>query len=222
MESANTIAWKSRHKIGLDYCLQQDLQAYDDRTERDHWQKAVYLNARRIAALNGFSRVADFGCGSGYKLMKFLSKYETVGFEIEPALSFLKERYPTRTWLDGSSIEDVDLDSDLVICSDVLEHLDDPSRLLMKFASSSGKIFVLSTPALELLSEKGASRRNGPPVNKSHLLEWSTVEFSNFVLSEMSILSHSIVSLSQSTQMIVACHKGSETAYRLPEFLSLR
>lgn len=154
--------------------------------------------------------------------MKFLSKYETLRLEIEPTLSFLKERYPTRTWLNGSSIEEVDLNFDLVICSDVLEHLDDPSRLLRRFASSNGKIFVLSTPALELLSEKGASRRNGPPINKSHLLEWSTVEFSNFVLSEMSILSHSIVNLAQSTQMIVACHKGRETAFRLPEFVSLR
>lgn len=222
MESTNETAWKFRHKIGADYCLQKDLQAYDDRTEKDHWQKAVYLNARRIAALNGFSRVADFGCGSGYKLIKFFSKYEVAGFEIEPALSFLKEKYPTRTWLDGSFIDDIDLDFDLVICSDVLEHLDDPSRLLKKFASSSGKIFVLSTPALELLSEKGASRRNGPPSNKSHLLEWSTVEFSNFVSSELSILSHSIVNLMQSTQMIVACHKGGEASYRLPELVSLR
>ena len=92
----------------------------------------------------------------------------------------------------------------------------------MKFASSSGEIFVLLTPALALLSEKGASRRNGPPANKSHMLKWYTVEFSNFVLSEMSILSHSVVNLAQSTEMIVACHKGRETDCRLPELVSLR
>ena len=71
--------------------------------------------------------MADYGCKSGYMLMKLLSKYETVGLEIEPTLSFLKERYPTRTWLNGSSIEGVDLNFDPVICSYVFDHLDDPS-----------------------------------------------------------------------------------------------
>jgi hypothetical protein len=59
--------------------------------------------------------------------MKLLSKYKTVGPEIEPTLSFLKARHPARTWVNGSSIEDAHLNFDLVICSDIFEYLDDPS-----------------------------------------------------------------------------------------------
>jgi hypothetical protein len=74
----------------------------------------------------------------------------------------------------------------------------------------------------ELLSEKGASRRNGPSANKSRMLEWYTVEFLNFVLSEMSILSNSFVNLAPPAQMIVAFHKGRETVCCLPELVRLR
>ena len=40
-------------------------------------------------------RVIDVGCGSGWKLVNYLSKeFTTIGIETEPALSFLRRTYP--------------------------------------------------------------------------------------------------------------------------------
>jgi hypothetical protein len=37
----------------------------------------------------------DVGCGSGWKLVKYISEeFRTIGIDTEPALSFLKKKYP--------------------------------------------------------------------------------------------------------------------------------
>jgi hypothetical protein len=61
--------------------------AYAHRTEAIHWddtgfteeyQKEVYLRARN----ENVKTIYDIGCGSGYKLITFLGKYDTTGFEV--------------------------------------------------------------------------------------------------------------------------------------------
>ena len=47
--------------------------------------------------MHRFSTVYDIGCGSGFKLIKYLGHYETVGFDVEPTVSFLAgAEYPLR------------------------------------------------------------------------------------------------------------------------------
>ena len=39
----------------------------------------------------------DVGCGSGWKLVKYISEeFRTIGIDTEPALSFLKKKYPNQ------------------------------------------------------------------------------------------------------------------------------
>ena len=46
--------------------------------------------------------VIDIGCGSGWKLVNYLSKeFETIGIETEPAISFLREKYPDKASLQS-------------------------------------------------------------------------------------------------------------------------
>jgi hypothetical protein len=138
--------------------------------------------------------------------MANFAKASTVGFEIDPALSFLRQTYPDRMWLDGRSATARDLDSDLLICSDVIEHLEAPEELLSLFANSKVKKFVISTPALEILSDRGLSPKLGPPANPSHIMEWTTNNFASFVQKYCKILSHTVTNCSQCTQMIIAEH----------------
>ena len=47
-------------------------------------------------------KVVDIGSGSGFKLVKYLSKeFETIGIETEPAISHLRKTYPDQVWIDS-------------------------------------------------------------------------------------------------------------------------
>ena len=43
---------------------------------------------------NNLYTIIDIGCGSGFKLIDILGKYDTIGIETEPCFTFLKEKYP--------------------------------------------------------------------------------------------------------------------------------
>jgi hypothetical protein len=71
------------------------------------------------------------------------------------------------------------------------------------FARGPMQHFVLSTPALEVLAERGESPRLGPPDNESHVREWTTREFYDFVSMHLDVEEHT-VEARQGTQIIRA------------------
>ena len=106
----------------------------------------------------------DVGCGSGFKLIKYFSEFDTVGLDTGRTVKWLQKRYPVRRW-QVSVLEEVFTKSaDVVICADVIEHIPNPD-LLMNFLSSikTPKIF-LSTPERNLVYEG----HTGPPENLAH------------------------------------------------------
>jgi len=187
-----------------EYISRREGVPFDDRTYRDEWQREVYELAREIFDKYSCKNVIDFGCGSGFKLAKYFSDVDFVGIEIEPALSFLRQKYPDRLWRSGEEITSELFDTDMVICSDVIEHLSNPDLLLTAISESSAKIVVISTPALELLADRGLSPRLGPPANPAHLREWTTLEFKRYVSQFLPISRHVVTNISQCTQVIVA------------------
>ena len=194
----------SRYGTHSDYVDRETLTPFDDRPFTDEWQNEVYDYARCEFKRREFKRVVDFGCGSGFKLVKFFPPHVTIGVEIEPALSFLKSKYGNRVWRSGDNISDSILGADMLICSDVIEHMKNPCEMLQIFAASNCEFFVISTPALELMVEKGWSPRLGPPRNEGHIREWTTAEFSGLVSRYLKIVDHRISNLSQCTQMVAA------------------
>jgi hypothetical protein len=186
--------------IHPDYRMRTEPEHFDDRALRDQWQDEVYAHARALALRNDCRSVVDFGCGSGFKLMKYFSGFATIGYELEPALSHLRQTYPDRDWRGNYPPRFV---GDLFIAADVIEHMQDPTALLRALADSTVGIIVLSTPALEILAERGASPRFGPPDNRSHLNEWTTLEFRSYVDMHLDITEH-LVDARQGTQIIVA------------------
>lgn len=186
------------------YVCQPDPQHFDDRTFTDEWQNEVYAQARALADANACAKIVDYGCGAGFKFMKYFSEHETIGYEIEPSLGFLKEKYPDRQWRNGLPLSPEMFDSNLVISSDVIEHLLDPVALLNCIAEAKPGFLVISTPALELMSDRGYSPRNGPPTNLSHVNEWTTLNFASFISQFFEIVTHMVTNVAQCTQMIIA------------------
>lgn len=189
------------------YLARETYFHYDDSAEEDKWQLEVYLYAYHLMKRHGFETVMDVGCGSGYKLVKYLGDFKTIGFELDVNLPKLNKKYPDRKWILSNFDSNEIFDSELIVCSDVIEHLVDPDILLNWIKRQNCKLIVLSTPDRDLVYKEGANGRDGPPNNPAHVREWNFNEFSNYISHHFEVLTHQITNREQATQMIVCKNK---------------
>lgn len=186
----------------MPYCIREDYAprlenaAFDDTPNTDLWQNDVYRLAKKVAMKEGLKTVLDVGCGSGYKLLKYFKRFPTVGSEVEPTLSWLKERYPDRAWLP---LDGLALKYDLVISADVIEHVPDPDALLEMIKRVHPKRVVISTPDRSML----VCDQQGPPRNICHIREWSFDEFGMYLSEHFNVIRHYICNEEQCTQVAV-------------------
>gem|GEM_PF-514440 len=189
-----------------DYCIKKGYSSrnkyvhFDDMCFHDEWQLEVYTHAAAIMERERFSTVADIGCGSGYKLVKYLGQYRTIGYELPQNVRELKTLYPDQRWETLSFDDRSTIRSDLVICSDVIEHLVDPDELMLFLQKQDFKVLVLSTPERDMV--RGVADF-GPPANPAHQREWNFKEFQQYVEKFFDILEHKITNHQQGTQMVV-------------------
>jgi 2-polyprenyl-3-methyl-5-hydroxy-6-metoxy-1,4-benzoquinol methylase len=146
---------------------------FDDTSNTDEWQKEVYLLARDVLAEKKYQTVIDVGCGSAYKLVHYLGSYKTVGIEVESTYKWLMQKYPEQEWLQFDKTDPSTLQADLIICSDVIEHIYNPNTLLEFIQRIDCKEIILSTPERESVAGKNDY---GPPENPSHYREWNAEE----------------------------------------------
>jgi len=175
---------------------------FDDSENEDQWQKEVYQFGADLSEKQKYKTILDIGCGSGYKLLKYFNDYETTGCEIEPTLSFLKNTYPTNHWekLEACFAQKYDL----IIISDVIEHVKDPESFLSNIIDNiEFKQLIISTPERDLLNHSTF----GPPLNTSHFREWTMKEFGQFISAFLIVEKHHISNQSQCTQMVLGSPK---------------
>lgn len=190
-------------KEDKNYCIKPGYKAnysaaeFDDTKSKDEFQKEVYLEAKRLMEENGWTSVIDVGCGSGYKLVNYLGEYETLGTDLPRTLAFLKEKYPDRTW--KSALEDYsNLSTNLVICSDVIEHVDKPDEFVNKLLDIECNMFLISSPERDLVR---GPNDYGPPTNACHYREWNTEEFKGFLSLWFKVEDLKVVNNSQGTML---------------------
>lgn len=185
------------------YCIKQDYvhrennSYFDDTPFKDQWQKEVYEFARAVADQHQFKTVLDIGTGSGFKLLKNFQDFDTLGIDVTQTVTWLKETYPDRNWNDQFVPV---ADFELVISSDVIEHIPDPDTLLDLIEQCGPKLIVLSTPDRDLFK----LGHNGPPVNRAHVREWTMPEFNQYISSRFEVLDHFVSNKEQATQVILA------------------
>jgi len=195
---------KDLYCIRSDYTHRSEPSYFDDTPFKDEWQKEVYLRAAELMKLERLKSVYDVGCGSGYKLLEYLGAYDTVGLDVPETVRFLNNKYPDRAW-KVSDFENCSYQrADLVICSDVIEHVIDPVKLMQFILFISAKWVILSTPDRDLIYPPDSPFIAGPPANLTHLREWSFNEFGNFISTFVQIQEHFISNKAQATQTIVA------------------
>ena len=182
------------YRIKPGYRERQEYLQFDDRPHTMEWQAEVYLAARELFEMLKLHSVVDIGCGAAFKLMHFFDDAKTVGLDFEPNLSFLRERFPGRDWRQSDFSRPLEFRPDLVICSDVIEHLVEPNELLSYIRSLDARWAVISTPERDVV--RGIEHL-GPPPNPHHVREWNGVEFVDYVGRFLPVRTHAVIGPTQ-------------------------
>ena len=174
--------------------------------EKTEHQVPVYKVARSLADDEKALRIIDLGCRDGLKLKTFLTPYTSCVLGVdqdERSLLKAESFMPKATWLCGDLQKPLPfkiLETDLIICADVLEHLEHPELLLKQIPKNTTCIF--STPDASTL---GALVRE----NTEHKKNWTKNEFvellteNNFVIVETLLYDE----ISDYQGIIVTCRK---------------
>ena len=195
---------ESRYCIRGAYRHRNTYCYFDDTPLTDEYQKEVYLRAADIAGKEVVRSVYDVGCGSGYKLVNYLGQYDTLGFDVPETVEFLRRTHPDRKWTHVPFSDRAHPAADLVICSDVIEHVVNPNELMDFLVSLSRKWLVLSTPDRGREYSALSPFQLGPPHTDHHVREWAFEEFRRYVGQFVVIREHVHPNLNHATQMIVA------------------
>ncbi len=199
---------RRRYKIVRGYFHRTRHRYFDDTRYTDEFQNEVYALARDYCESHRCRTILDIGCGSGFKLMKYFSAYDTIGIDVPRTVSFLREKYPSRLWLSSDEITSVQKSIDMVVCADVIEHVPDPDHLLKTILSFSPKTVIISTPDRKL---RDLSDYFGPPGNSTHLREWTFHEFAEYLAEYFEIIRHEISNYAECTQVVVCKPKQEQS-----------
>lgn len=175
--------------IREDYVVRENNNLLDTSTRSDEYQNDVYLFAKKIKDRDKVKNVADVGCGSAYKLKKYFSDVNHVGYELDFTVKQLEAKYPKDKWI-VSDFNSEPEKAEMVICADVIEHVTNPDELLDFISKMNPKHIIISTPDRNLLVNKLKRSAVGPPANKYHVREWTKQEFAKYIGSYFKILQH--------------------------------
>ena len=152
------------------------------------YQWPVYRIALREAKAAQARTVVDVGCGVATKLNAvFGPQYDLYGIDQPSAVEVCRTLHQRGIYLaedfdrPANRILELVPEVDVIISSDVIEHLVNPNELLeyIRTISSPRTRIVLSTPDRVALHGPACLR----PSNPAHVREWSVEEFRSYVES---------------------------------------
>jgi 2-polyprenyl-3-methyl-5-hydroxy-6-metoxy-1,4-benzoquinol methylase len=202
---ARNIRWQPHELFSIKpgYHHATTVEAFDDTGNTDEWQRRVYELAAGMAQSLPNPSIIDVGCGSAWKLIHQLGQYRITGIEVAPTLQWLQTQYPEHNWLLFDDAAAANLQADIVICSDVIEHIENPDNMMDFLSAINFRYLVISTPERDACSGKDDF---GPPVNTAHFREWNAPEFRNYVQRWFNVQEQHIFNDKSITQVII-CYK---------------
>lgn len=127
--------------------------------EKDNWwfvakRKNIKYLLRKFSKKKKEVILLDIGCGSGANSEIFEEYYLTIGLDISTdALSYCRDKkYNYLVCANGANLPIIDSSIDIVVVSDVLEHLDDNKALRnISRICKAGSLLIITVPALSFL-----------------------------------------------------------------------
>lgn len=141
--------------------------------------------------------ILDVGAGEGFtlealRLQKIAKKIEGIEYTDE-AIALGKKLHPQVTIKKGNIYElPYKTNSfDIVLCTEVMEHLEDPEKALKELKRVSNKYLILSVPNEPLFTIQRIIR--GKNIMKlgahpEHIQHWSTETFEKLVASQLEVV----------------------------------
>jgi 2-polyprenyl-3-methyl-5-hydroxy-6-metoxy-1,4-benzoquinol methylase len=167
---------------------------YKKHTHKNPIQRLLLWNFfRRLTNLTAAKKVdsiLDVGCGEGFTLNRLREK--GIGKKLEglehskDAIALGKKTYPEIKIQQGNiyQLPYKDNSFDLVLCTEVLEHLEEPEKALRELVRVSKKYLVISVPnepffmLAQLVRGKNWSRLGN---DIEHIQHWTMFGFPKFV-----------------------------------------
>jgi len=112
--------------------------------------------------------------------------------------------HPQHTWINAEDFIAAHHQVDMIICADVLEHVEDPDAFIKSVISVRGwKCILISTPER---NKRRGRLHYGPPPNPAHYREWSMPELKRFIQRYSPVHTIEMINEQQATQL-VTCMK---------------
>lgn len=167
---------KANHTLSV---KEGDLYWTDERVKiSSHYQYNTYTMARDLIRQHNLKSTVDVGCGAALKLMEVIYPVcsDVMGTDQKEAIDYCKQRFPQgKFYVENlENPKKAPREFDLVICADVIEHMEDPDKLLnyIKKLSKRGGYIVISTPERDVL--RGKDNMGSPKAE--HIREWNKEE----------------------------------------------
>lgn len=146
----------------------------DRRWQHEHYwkERALQLLRQHVANPKGL-RLLDYGCGRGeFLAMAANAGFDTIGLDIDAQCVELSKQYGEASLISSDDyLESLPGDSvDVISCFHVLEHVENPKRLLTSMRRVSRRFVLLAVPNLRCFQKWNMNKPE--VVNEGHLQGW--------------------------------------------------
>lgn len=169
-----------------DYHARISNPLYNDLPGAFIYQPHVYKLAGHLASLSQLPFIIDIGCGSGQKLIPLAKNHTIIGIDSDFGTRTAQANLPNAELISfnlEAGLPDLPPEKiarSVIICSDVIEHLQNPQNLVTKLADFSEicPFLLISTPDRD---RARGWQDFGPPANEAHVREWAPSELIRFL-----------------------------------------
>lgn len=149
------------------------------------FQPDVIPAAEALAVGLGLRTIVDIGCGWADKLAALHDRrpdWRLIGVDYGANLQHCRDVYPWGEWVDIDLERTFHIDASgaVVVCSDVIEHLVNPTAMLDSLRYSGAATVLFSTPERDV--QHGPDHL-GPSPNRCHVREWNLDELVAYIAS---------------------------------------